>query len=107
VRVINDDKTVVIPGHFDDFREAGDVAFHRIDAFHDDHLRDGVWLRQQDVLKILGIVVAKALYLGVGKFDPGPERRMHIAIDQDEVTLLSEAGHGSHAGEVSCGEDLA
>jgi len=87
--------------------QLGDVAFHRVDALDDHHLRRGGGEAGGDGAEVVGVVVGKAFDGGGGETDAVPEAGVDVFVGEDDVALLGEGGDAGEAGQVAGGVDVA
>ena len=108
VGVVEDGEAAVFFGDFGELWEAGDVAFHGVDALNDEHL-GGIAAGGGggDFAEVVGAVVRETLHRGAGELDAFPETGVDVLVGENDVTLLGEGGDAGETGEVAGGVDVA
>ena len=107
VRIVERQRGAVLPGHPDERRHVGDVAFHRVDAVHHDHRAPARSRCAPAALEVGQVAVVEALGLAVGHLGAVDDRGVVELVQVDHFAAADQPGDQAEVGRVAGGEDQA
>ena len=107
VGVVERQRGAVLPGHPDEARDVGDVAFHRVDAVHDDHRALARAVPLHPALEVGQVAVVEALGLAVGHLGAVDDRGVVELVEVDDVAPADQPGDEAEVGGIAGREDEA